>query len=96
MEQDIMILIESKRHIKNRYVGNVLYMSFCTLYSVFCILCYVLFVMCYVLCVMCYVLCVMCYVLCVMCYVLCVGAGGQHKTKQLSGKIKKLLSIFKC
>jgi hypothetical protein len=27
-------IIKSKRHIKNRYIGNFMYMSFCVLYSV--------------------------------------------------------------
>jgi hypothetical protein len=27
-----------KRHIKNRYIGNFMYMSFLQVYSVFCIL----------------------------------------------------------
>jgi hypothetical protein len=53
----IKIKSKSKRHIKNRYIGNFMYMSFCILcsvfsilHSLFCILYSVLYVVSFMFC----------------------------------------------
>ncbi len=52
-------IVKANRHIKIRYIGNFIYMSFCILHCVFCILYFVLWTLYYVSCILYSVFCIL-------------------------------------